>query len=108
MPREASFYSLRVDVDELRAQLGVEDGLAGVQSPVSGADIAHRTHDRVAQQSVRAEQLNADEQRGDGEVRHAAEKARDAERRGKARGQAEQRSRRAAEGRADKERGTVL
>ena len=39
---------------------------------------------------------------------HAAEKARDAERRGKARGQAEQRSRRAAEGRADKECGHDL
>ena len=62
-----------MDVDEFRLQLGIQNGLAAVQPAVAGQQIADGAGRRKIGHPARAEQLHAEDHRGDGAVHSAAE-----------------------------------
>ena len=71
-------FLLRMNVDEFGTELGVQNRLAGIKSPVTGEYIAHRTGNGIANKAFRAKELHTDDERGNGAVDHAAKKRRDA------------------------------
>ena len=93
-----------VDVDHLRPHLGVDDGLAAVQSAIAGEEIADGAGHAEKQQVSGAEQLHTQHHRGQRAIHRAAEYANEADAGSKACVQSQQRARHTAEGRADEER----
>ena len=93
-----------VDVDKLRAKLGVQDFLAAVQSGVAGEHVSDAAGEREVDQLRRAEQLHAQRDGRDRAVHRAAEHAHKPDRRREPRRDAQQRAEHAAERRPDEER----
>ena len=90
-------------VDELGAELRVEDGLAAVQAAVAGQHIADGAGHGEVQHALRTEHLHTQHHRGDGAVHRAAEHGHKADGGGEGGGQAQQRAHPAAEGGAHEE-----
>ena len=63
IPRE---LFMGMDVDKLRLQLGIQNGLAAVQPAVAGQQIADGAGRRKIGHPSRAEQLHAEDHRRDG------------------------------------------
>ena len=101
IPRE---LFMGMDVDEFCLQLGVQDGLAAVEPAVAGEQVAEGAGGGEIDQTAGTEELDAEDDGGDGAVHRAAEHGHQADSGGKGGRQAQQSAEHAAEGRAHEER----
>ena len=89
---------MSMHIDKLCLQLGVEDGLAAVEPAIAGEQVAEGAGGGEIDQTAGAEELNAEDDGGDGAVHRAAEHGHQADGGGKGGRQAQQSAEHAAEG----------